>query len=103
MGVIEYSYGVHRLAAVDGFGERLVDAFAHLLRGDGLLAGLLAAGYVRGAVAGVENFVDGLLYGAGVLLEIGGVAENHGGGEDRAERVGLAGSRDVGALPWTGS
>src|SRR6266481_8274714 len=88
--------GVHGLTAVDGFGQGLVDEFAHLLCGDRGLAGLLAARDVGGSVAGVEDFVDGLLYGFGVLIQICGVAEDHGGGEDRAEWVGFAGAGDVG-------
>ena len=97
------SDGVHGLAAVDGFGQGLVDELAHLLRGDWGLAGLLAARDVGGAVAGVENLVDGLLDGFRVLFEVGGVAKDHRGGEDRAERIGLAGAGDVGAEPCTGS
>ena len=38
-----YLDGVHRLAAVNGFGQGLVDELAHFLRGDRSLAWLLAA------------------------------------------------------------
>ncbi len=81
---------MHGLAAVDGFGERLVDEFAHLGGGDEVLVGCVAAGDVGGAVAGVEDVADGGFDGGGVLLQVGGVAQDHGGGEDGAERVGLA-------------
>ena len=33
---------------------------------------------------------------SGFALELGGVAQHHGGGEDGAERVGFAGAGDVG-------
>ena len=56
----------------------------------------VAAGDVGGAVAGVEDLVDGGFDGVGVLLEVGGVAQDHGGGEDGSEGVGLAGAGDVG-------
>ena len=45
--------GVHGLTAIDGFGEGLVDEAAHLFGGDGCAG--VAAGDVRGAVAGGEN------------------------------------------------
>ena len=97
---------MHGLAAVDGFGEGLVDQLAHLLGADGGLAGLLGgfrlARYVGGAVAGVEDRVDGLLDGFGVLIQICGVAKDHGGGEDRAQGVGLAGARNVRGLSVDG-
>ena len=88
---------MHGLAAVDRFGQRLVDQLAHLLRGHRGLSGVLAAGYVCRAIACVEDRVYGLFDGAGVLLEVGGVAKDHGGGKDRAEGVRLAGSGDVGS------
>ena len=45
----------------------------------------------------LENFVRRRASMArGVLLETGGVAQDHGGGEDGAERVGLACAGDVG-------
>ena len=66
--------GVHGLAAVDGFGERLVDEFAHLGGGDEVLAGCAPTGDVGGAMAGGEDVADGGLDGGGVLLQVGGVA-----------------------------
>ena len=60
------------------------------------VAPVSAAGDVGGAVAGGEDFLDGGLDGLRVLLEVGGVAEDHGGGEDGAEGVGFAGAGDVG-------
>ena len=80
--------------AVDGFGEGFVDELAHLLGGD--VGGGVAAGDVGGAVAGGEDFGDGGFDGLGFGFEVGGVAEDHGGGEDGAEGVGLAGAGDVG-------
>ena len=61
-----------------------------------MLAGCVAAGDVGRAMAGVEDLGDRVLDGGGVCLEVGGVAQDHGGGEDRAERVGLASAGDVG-------
>ena len=43
-----------------------------------------------------RTLCDGGFDGGGVLLQVGGVAQDHGGGEDGAERVGLAGAGDVG-------
>ena len=39
--------------------------------------------------------LDGGFDGGGFLLEVGGVAEHHGGGEDRAEGVGFSRARNV--------
>src|ERR1700677_3271008 len=61
-----------------------------------MLVRCAASGYVGGAVAGFEDFGDGGLDGGGVLFEGGGVAKDHCGGEDCAERVGFAGAGDVG-------
>ena len=60
-----------------------------------MLVGGIAAGDVGSAVAGGEDFAYGGFDGGGVLFEVGGVAEDHRGGEDRAEGVGLAGSSDI--------
>ena len=57
------SDGVHGLTAVDGFGERLVDEFAHLLGRDEVLGRRVlrhaAAGDVGGTGARCENLGDG--------------------------------------------
>ncbi len=94
--------GVHGLAAVDAFYQRLMDQLAHLGGGDDLVGGVFL-GDVGGAVAGVEDGVNGLLDGFGVGFEIGRVTQDHRGGEDRAEGVGLAVPAMSGALPCTGS
>ena len=45
-------YGVHGLTAVDGFGERLVDEFAHLLGRDEVLSGRVLRRAAAGDVGG---------------------------------------------------
>ncbi len=60
------------------------------------LAAGVAAGDVGGAVTGGENLVDRGFDGERVFFEACGVTEQHRGGEDGAEGIGLALTGDVG-------
>ena len=94
---------MHRLTAVDGFGERLVDEFAHLGGRDEVLAGSVSAGDVGGAVAGFEHLADGGFDGGGVLFQVGGVAETMAAVRIAPSGLALPVPAMSGADPCTGS
>lgn len=52
--------------------------------------------HVAGAQPGVEGFVDGAFDGVGFGGHVEAVAAHHGGGEDRADGVGLVLPGDIG-------
>ena len=68
---------------------------AHLFRGGGGLPRIACAQQVGTAIPTLEHRADGGLYSLRFCFQMRGVAQQHGRGQDGAERIGNAFAGDV--------